>query len=335
MSERVLVTGGGGFLGGAVVDALLARGLQVRSLARGDYPALRAKGVATIRGDLADPQAVLDAVADCAAVFHVAAKAGIWGRHEDFHSANVIGTRNVIAACRTHEVRKLIHTSTPSVVQHGGAIEGGDESLPYADPPLTPYGHTKALAEADILAANDTELSTVALRPRLIWGPGDTQVLPRMIERSRARRLRQVGPADPLIDTIYISNAVDAHLLAYEQLSPEAACAGKAYFITQGEAMGLYAMLNGMLAAVGEPPVTRKVPRWVAKAAGATFEPIWRALGRDDDPPMTRFLAIQLSTANWFDISAARRDLGYAPQVDTAEGLRRLAAWWQDQGNAV
>ena len=335
MSERVLVTGGGGFLGGALVDALLERGPQVRSLARGHYPALTDKGVEALRGDLADPQAVLDAVADCTAVFHVAAKAGIWGRPEDFHSANVVGTQNVIAACRSHGIGRLIHTSTPSVVQHGGAIEGGDESLPYADPPLTPYGHTKALAEAAVLAANDANLSTVALRPRLIWGPRDTQVLPRMVARSRAGRLRQVGDVDPLIDTIYIDNAVDSHLLAFDRLgagSDTDACAGKAYFITQGEPIGLYAMLNGMLQAVGEPPVTRKVPRWVATAAGATFEPIWRLLGRDDDPPMTRFLAIQLSTANWFDISAARRDLGFEPKVDTAEGLRRLAAWWRESG---
>ncbi len=326
MSERVLVTGGGGFLGGALVDRLLSEGRTVRSLARGHYPRLAEKGVQALRGDLADAQVVMDAVAGCQAVFHVAAKAGIWGPAEQFHSANVVGTNNVIAACRAHGVGKLIYTSTPSVVQHGGPIEGGDESLPYADPPLTDYGRTKAIAEAAVLAANDAELSTVALRPRLIWGPGDTQILPRMVQRSRAGRLRKVGPVDPLIDTIYVDNAVDAHLLAWQKLAPDAACAGKAYFITQGQPIGLYEMLDGMLATAGEPPVTRSVPVWFARTAGAIFEPIWRLLGREDDPPMTRFLAIQLSTANWFDISAARRDLGYEPLVTTADGLQKMSS---------
>ena len=330
--SRVLVTGGGGFLGGALVDALLARGLQVRSFARGDYPALSAKGVEVVRGDLGDRDAVNAAAAGCAAVFHVAAKAGIWGRAEDFYAANVTGTENVIAACRAQGIERLVHTSTPSVVQRGSAIEGGDESLPYADPPLTHYGHTKALAEQAILAANGEGLSTVALRPRLIWGPGDTQVLPRMVQRSRAGRLRRVGSGDPRIDVVYIDNAVHAHLLAHDRLAPEAACAGKAYFITQGEPIGLYEMLDGMLTAVGEPPVTRSVPRWLASALGAVMEPIWTALGRDDDPPMTRFLALQLSTANWFDIGAARRDLGYAPKVSTAQGLELLARWWRSGG---
>ncbi len=325
----VLVTGGGGFLGGALVDALLARGLRVRSFARGAYPGLTAKGVDVLRGDLADADAVSEAAVGCSAVFHVAAKAGIWGRAADFHAANVVGTAHVIAACRSHGIGRLIYTSTPSVVQTSAAIEGGDESLAYADPPLTHYGHTKALAERAVLAANGAGLCTVALRPRLIWGPGDTQLLPRMVARSRAGRLRRVGPVDPLIDAVYIDNAVDAHLLAYDRLAPEATCAGRAYFVTQGEPIGMYQLLDAMLAAVGEPPVTRSVPRWLARAAGTVFEPVWRALGRDDDPPMTRFLAIQLSTANWFDIGAARRDLGFAAQVDTAEGLRRLARWWQ------
>ena len=329
---KVLVTGGGGFLGGALVDTLLQRGLQVRSFARGDYPALTAKGVQVFRGDLADGAAIQAATAGCSAVFHVAAKAGIWGKAAEFHAANVLGTQNVIDACRTHGIARLIYTSTPSVVQRHAAIEGGDEGLPYADPPLTHYGHSKALAEQAVLAANDQHLSTVALRPRLIWGPGDTQLLPRMVQRSRAGRLRRIGKSDPQIDVIYIDNAVLAHLLAFDRLAPDAACAGQAYFITQGQPIGLYEMLNGMLNAVGEPPVSRNMPRWLASAAGALLEPTWRALGRDDDPPMTRFLALQLSTANWFDISAARRDLAYEAQVDTAEGLRRLAQWWRDGG---
>lgn len=325
---RVLVTGGGGFLGGAIIDRLLARGVDVRSLARGDYPSLRQKGVQTLRGDLADPTVALDAAKGCDAVVHVAAKAGMWGRYDGYHRANVLGTANVIAACRAQQIEKLVYTSTPSVIQRLTATQGADESVSYPAHHATHYQTTKAIAERAIMAANGPGLATVALRPRMIWGPGDTQIAPRLIERRRAGRLKIVGDGRALVDSIYIDNAADAHLLALDKVGIGAACAGKVYFVTNGEPWPLGDLMNGILQAAGEPPVTATVSSAMAFAAGTVCEWIWGALRIEADPPMTRFLARQLHTANWFDIGAARRDLGYTPTVSMTEGMRRLAAWY-------
>ncbi len=220
---RVLVTGGGGFLGGAVVRALLARGDDVVSVARGDYPHLRELGAVTVRGDLAEPSAALAAADGCDAVVHVAAKAGIWGTAAEFERSNVAATRSVLAACRTLGIRRLVHTSTPSVVHVGGDIVGGDETLPYATSFTCDYPRTKAVAERLVLAAADDELATVALRPHLVWGPGDTQLVPRILERARGGRLRFVDGGNAVQDTTYVDDAVAAHLCAVDRLTPGAA----------------------------------------------------------------------------------------------------------------
>lgn len=329
---KALVTGGGGFLGGAVVDALLARGDDVVSLARGDYPALRERGVATVRGDLADPHAARDAVAGCDVVFHVAAKAGIWGRTDDFRRSNVEGTRVLLDACRDAGIGRFVFTSTPSVVHAGGDIAGGDESLPYATHFASAYPETKAEAERLVLAANSPRLATVALRPHLVWGPGDTQLTARVLERARSGRLRLVGDGSALIDTTYVDDAARAHLDAADRLAPDARCAGRAYFVTSGDPRPVRDVVNGFLGAAGLEPVHATVSLPVAVAAGAVVETVWRGLervgvfGELGDPPMTRFLARQLATAHWFDIGAARRDLGYHPRVPLDEGFARLAS---------
>lgn len=323
---KALVTGGGGFLGGAIVDALLARGDDVTSLARGDYPLLRERGVATVRGDLADPVIAREAVTGADVVFHVAAKAGIWGTDADFRRSNVEGTRVLLDACRAAGVDRLVFTSTPSVVHSGGDIAGGDESLPYATHFDSAYPETKAEAERLVLAANSPGLATVALRPHLVWGPGDTQLVPRILTRARQGRLRFVGDGSAVIDTTYVDDAAAAHLCAADRLAPDAACAGRAYFVTSGDPRPVRELVNGIVVAGGMDPVHGTVPLPVAVAAGAAVETVWRLLGRRDDPPMTRFLARQLATAHWFDITAARRDLGYVPRVPLDEGFRRLAA---------
>lgn len=321
-----LVTGGGGFLGSALVRALRARGQTVRVLGRGAYPELRALGVQVCRGDLADAGTVADAVAGCDPVFHVAAKAGTGVRYADYHRTNVVGTANVVAACRAHGVRRLVHTSTPSVVHAGADLAGADESLPYARSYDAPYAATKAAAERLVLAADGADLATVALRPHLVWGPGDTQLVPRILARARAGRLHLVGDGGALVDTTYVDNAVAAHLLAADRLAPGSPCAGRAYFVSQGDPRPLRDMVDAILAAYGLPPVRASVPYPLALAAGAAAEGVWRALRRADEPPLTRFLVRQLATAHWFDISAARRDLGYQPRVGIEEGLARLAA---------
>jgi nucleoside-diphosphate-sugar epimerase len=323
---NTLVTGAGGFLGLAITRQLVARGDSVRSLARNAYPALEALGVDQIRGDLSDPAAVARAVRGVDVVFHVAAKAGVWGLYAEFDRVNHVGTRHVVDACRAGGVGRLVYTSSPSVVFDGNDLENADESTPYPDHYDAPYPATKALAERLVLAANGPGLSTVALRPHLIWGPGDNHLVPRIIARGRAGRLRRIGHAPKLVDSTYVDNAADAHLLAADRLAPGSPPAGRAYFIAQGEPVPVWDLVDRILAAAGLPPVRKTVSPRTAYAAGAILEAGYRLLGLKTEPPMTRFLAGQLSHAHWFNLSAARRDLGYNPQVSLDEGLRRLAA---------
>lgn len=319
-----LVTGGGGFLGGAVVRLLRRRGRTVRSFTRTAYPWLDELAVEQSLGDLSDPAAVERAVAGADVVFHVAAKAGVWGRRADYLATNVTGTANVVAACLKHGVRRLVYTSTPSVVHGGGDLEGADESAPYPPHFLAHYPATKAAAERAVLAANGPELATVALRPHLIYGPGDPHLIPRIIGRARDGRLRRVGTRAVKVDVTYVDNAADAHLLAADRLAAGSAVAGRAYFISDGTPVELWDFVNRVLAEVGVPPVTRAVSAWRARLAGRVLETAYRWLRLSAEPPMTRFLADQLATSHWYDLTAARRDLGYEPKVSTAEGLRRL-----------
>src|SRR5437763_2098356 len=319
-----LVTGAGGFLGGAVARQLLARGDAVRSFSRSAYPDLAARGVEQHAGDLADADAVARAVRGCDAVIHTAAKAGVWGPEREYFRANVLGTRNVVAACRAHGVRTLVYTSSPSVVAGHHDLNGVDESVPYPDRHLAAYPRTKARAEREALAANGPDLATVALRPHLIWGPGDPHLVPRLLARARAGRLRRVGDGANRIDTTYVENAAAAHLLALDRLRPGAACAGRAYFIAQGEPVPLWDFINRILALAGLPPVRRSIPAGPAYALGAVAEVVYRVLRLPGEPPLTRFVAHELSSSHWFDLSAAHRDLDYRPAVSLEEGLRRL-----------
>ncbi len=323
---KALVTGGGGFLGGAIVRKLLARGDAVRSFTRTAYPWLAELGVEQAHGDLADPDAVAKAVAGCDMVFHVAAKAGVWGRYADFFATNVTGTESVLAACRSHGVPRLVHTSTPSVVHGGESVEGVDESAPYPKEYEAYYPQTKAVAERAVLAANGPALAAVALRPHLVWGPGDPHLIPRVLSRARAGKLRRVGTHPVKVDLTYVDNAADAHLLAADRLTPGSPIAGKAYFVTDGAPVDLWEFLDRVLVLAGLPPVTKSVSVWKARAAGRVLELVYRTLRLAGEPPMTRFVASQLATSHWYTIAAARRDLGYEPKVGLEEGLRRLAA---------
>jgi len=323
------VTGGGGFLGGAIVRALLARGTEVCSFSRGEYQGLREAGVRQFKGDLADPAAIAEAVRDTDVVFHVAAKPGIWGAYDDYHRTNVTGTQNVTAACRRHGVRKLVFTSSPSVVFDGRDMAGADESAPYPPRFTAHYPRSKALAEQWVRAANDSQLATVSLRPHLIWGPGDNHLLPRLVARANAGQLRRIGSRPTRIDTVYVDNAAEAHLLAADRLQPGSPVAGKVYFISQDEPVPTWEMVNRLLQAVGAPPVTRSVPIWLALALAWGFETAHRLTGNRTEPRLTRFVVHELATSHWFDLSAARRDLGYAPRVSIAEGLERLRSTMQ------
>ena len=323
---KILVTGGGGFLGQALCRGLVERGHQVVSFNRGHYPVLRELGVGQVQGDLADANAVLHAAQGVEAIFHNAAKAGAWGSYRSYYEANVVGTQNVLDACRTHGIGKLVYTSTPSVTHRAThPVEGGTAAdVPYGENFQAPYAETKAIAEKAVLAANDSRLATVALRPRLIWGPGDQQILPRLVERARQGRLRIVGDGSNRVDTTYIDNAAQAHFDAFEHLAVGAVCAGRAYFISNGEPKPMGELLNALLDAAGAPRVDKHLSFKAAYRIGAACEMLWKALPLKGEPPMTRFLAEQLSTAHWYDMAPATRDFGYQPQVSFHEGLTRL-----------
>jgi len=322
---KALVTGGGGFLGGAIVRHLLDRGDRVRSFSRGDYPKLRASGIETLKGDLADKNAVMKAVEGCDTVFHVAAKPGIWGKYREYHATNVTGTENIINASRETGVSKLVYTSSPSVVYGGDSMEGVNESIPYPKSHPTHYLTTKARAEGMVLSTNNKTLATVALRPHLIWGPGDPNFLPRLMERRKSGRLAKLGKQPHLVDCIYIDNAADAHIAAADRLYPNSPISGKPYFISQGDPIDIGELMDGILGAAGLDPIDRVINEKLAYGAGWVLELIYGILRLKGEPPMTRFLAKQLSTDHWFDMSAAKSELGYTPAISIAEGLKRLA----------
>ena len=323
---RVLVTGGGGFLGRAIVSRLAKRGDRVRIFARGAYPDLVARGIEVCRGDIAHADAVRQAVQGCELVFHVAAKAGLWGRVSDFEQANVRGTENVVRACLQAGVSRLVYTSSPSVIFSGRDMEGVDESVPYPKSYSAEYPRTKALAEQCLLAANSRNLATVALRPHLLWGPNDTQLTKAILERGRAGALMRIGDRDPLVDFTYVENAAFAHVLAADNLEPGAPISGKPFFISQDEPVPLWSFINRLLAAGSLPPVGRTVSPRVAYGLAAILEFIYRTLPLRGEPRLTRFLVEELSTAHWFDITAARQELGYLPIVSIEEGLSLLCA---------
>lgn len=322
---HALVTGGGGFLGRYIVEQLLARGDRVRVLSRGDYPELRSLGVETLRGDIADAVAVSQACAGIEAVFHTAAIPGIWGPWERYYQTNTVGTRHVIAACRQQGVARLIYTSSPSVVFDGRPHEQAEESLPYPASYLCHYPHSKALAEREVLAANEPgRLLTVSLRPHLIWGPRDNHLIPRLIQRARSGRLRRVGDGENLVSVSYVENTAAAHLQAHDALASGSPAAGRAYFINEPEPVRLWPWIDDLLSRAGLPPVRKSISASAAYRLGWCCEQVYRLLRLNGEPPMTRFLALQLSQSHSYSVQRAVSDCGYQPIVTMDEALQRL-----------
>lgn len=362
MSPRdpVFITGASGFIGGKLAERLLAEGRLVRVLARRPLPELEKLGAEVVRGDLHDVAALRRACTGIGTVFHVAGRVGVWGPESDFHRVNVEGTAHVIAACQAAGVPRLVHTSSPSVVFNSGDLAGVDESAPLCTQAPCAYPTSKAAAERLVRAANADTLATVSLRPHLVWGPGDRNVVPRVLALARKGRLKIVGAGRNLVDCTHITNVVDAHVLAEAALvlgnllgyqatgtpsengaargepgnpigyqAPGGDPRGRAYFITNGEPVVLWDWINELLRGVGAPEITRRVSLATAYRAGAVLETVWRVLPLKGDPPMTRFVAKELATDHWFKIDAARRDLGYVPRVSMAQGTAELIAHYR------
>ncbi|MFI5129762.1 MAG: NAD-dependent epimerase/dehydratase family protein [Chitinophagales bacterium] len=325
---KIFVTGGGGFLGIAIVRRLCAGGHVVVTFSRKYHPSLNQLGVMHIQGDLSEYNVLKEAMTGCEAVFHVAAKTGIWGRYKDFYKTNVTGTENILQACRELRIHYLVYTSSPSVVYNGKDMEGFNESLPYPEKYNAWYPKTKAIAEKLVMNANSDALKTVSLRPHLIWGQGDPHYIPKLFKKAKAGKLFILGKSPNLVDCIYIDNAAKAHLQAFDKLfrNPNQV-EGKTYFISQGDPIPILELINKLLATGGFPPVTKYLSPRIARIAGRLLETIYRIFGISDEPPITLFLAQQLSTSHWYDICAAKQDIGYEAEVSLEEGMERLRAW--------
>ncbi|MDB1090266.1 NAD-dependent epimerase/dehydratase family protein [Streptomyces sp. ACA25] len=321
---KVLVTGGSGFLGREICRQLVARAITTCSLSRRPSPALARLGVHQYRGDIADPTAVSRAVTGCDAVVHSAALAGVSGPLRPYRITNVDGTRNVIAQCRAHKVRTLIHTSTASVVFRPGGLEGVDEHLPYPDRHLAAYPWTKAQAEALVLAANSPALATVSLRPHIIWGPGDPHFVPALVRATRGGRLLMPGDGTNLIDTTHLRTAAHAHLLALDRLHRCPSIGGRVYFIAQDDPRPLREITSHFLRAARVRARWHTLPPRLSYATAAASEVALSLARAARTHALSRFLVAELLHPHWFCLEAARRDLTFEPPISFDAGVREL-----------
>ncbi len=324
---KVLVTGGGGFLGRRLVGKLLELGADVAVFCRGEYPDIEAAGARVFRGDIRDESALYEACSNRQVVFNTAAKAGIWGSRKEFISINAGGAANLVECCAKAGVPVLVHTSSPSVVFSKGDIKGGDESLPYPAGYPAAYPESKAEAEKIVSKASSHSFRTVSLRPHLIWGVGDPHILPRLAERAAIGRLRQIGDGENVVDLTHVGNVVEAHLKAAEALSRDDTASGKTYFISDGAPVNLWDWIRTFLSKAGLPPPKGKIPLVAARIAGSLMETAYRTFRIAGEPPLTVFSASQLGTSHYFDITAATRDLGYSPVVDLDSAVDEAAEW--------
>ncbi|MBC2600383.1 NAD-dependent epimerase/dehydratase family protein [Puniceicoccus vermicola] len=322
MEGRILVTGASGFVGGAVCRALREKGFSVRGTGRRSRPSDLPAEVEYVAADLNDAAVVAELCAGVVAVVHMAAKAGVWGPREAYYQANVAATECLLESARGAGVQAFVFTSTPSVVFNGEAIQGGDESMPYGTEFPCFYPETKAEAERRVLAADGAGLRTLALRPHLIWGPGDPHLFPRVFERVDAGKLKIVGDGRNRVDLTYIDNVAAGHVAAVESLLAGRG-GGRAYFLTQDEPVALWPFVNRVLEATGRAPVRKKISLKLALLAGTVCEGIWKIGRLGGEPPMTRFVAKELATDHWFSSAGAREVLGYEPVVSMEEGVER------------
>jgi nucleoside-diphosphate-sugar epimerase len=323
-----LVTGFGGFLGSAICRQLIERGMRVRGIARQRYPQLERLGVEGIRGSITDAAVCDSSVRGVDAIVHTAALAGVWGPRANYEAINVRATDHLIDAAQRHGVTAFVHTSSPSVTFDGAAQCGIDESVPYPTRWLCDYPRTKAISEQAVLKANQTgRFSSCALRPHLIWGVDDPHLIPRVIERCKSGRLRCVGDGRNRIDTVHVENAAAAHVLALDRmLAHDANANGRAYFITDGEPVACWDWITDLLRCASLQPPTRTISVRRAYQIGAVLEGVYRTLRIASEPPMTRFVALQLGVDHYFDITAAKQRLGYVPANDREARLRELEA---------
>lgn len=324
---RILVTGGGGFLGTYIIQELLKNPTYiVTNFSRHSYSHLEDLGVPTIKGDLKKPADIERALMNgFDAVFHVAALAGVWGRFQDYLDINYLGTKNLLEASVAHGVQRFVYTSTPSVVFGKDDLMGVDESQPYPKVHLNAYGETKTMAEKLVLQTNNSQtFLTCAIRPHLIWGPGDPHLFPRVIQKGKEGKLKVVGDGENLVDIIYVENAALAHVQAFEHLRPGSPVCGEAYFVGQERPVKLWSFINEILGHMKIGPVMGAIDVTTAYRIGWLMEKTFKLAGiQKPEPPMTRFVALNLGKSHYFSHAKAKRDFGYIPRVSIEEGMKR------------
>ena len=329
--NRVLITGGGGFVGKALLELLRKKNVECAVLGRNSYPELQSLKIKCFRGDICDKEFTLSTIKDFDVVFHVAALAGIWGKKDHFYNINVVGTENIIEACLQNGIPAMVYTSTPSVVFSGNDILGSDESLPYSEHFLCEYARTKVIAEKTALSVDQTLLKTCAIRPHLIWGPGDPHLIPRLIDRGKKRSLKIVGDGENMVDITYIENVAIAHFLAAKDLLTTGNSSAKPYFIGQERPVKLWEWINELFRALDISPVEKKISLSAAYNAGRILETVHKLIIPNKEPVMTRFLAEQLAKSHYFSHQAAYQDFGYTPLISIEEGMDRLLHWIKTQ----
>jgi nucleoside-diphosphate-sugar epimerase len=321
LPKSAFVTGGSGFIGGRLVSRLVEGGSRVRALARSDASAaaVEALGAEPVRGELSDIAAMRAGAEGCEAAFHLAAHLGTWGRREDFHRDNVAGTQNALAACRDAGVQRFVHCSTEAVLIAGEPLRDVDETAPLRPDSKALYSATKALAERAVRTASSDGFEAVVLRPRFVWGRGDTTLLPGIIAMIEAGRFAWIGGGTQLTDITHVDNVVEGLLLAAER-----GRAAEAYFVTDGDPVVFREFVSEMLRTQGVEPPERTMPAGVAAALAAACETAWRVLPLPGEPPASRFAVWVSSQECTIDITKARRELGYEPVKSRAEGLEEM-----------
>jgi nucleoside-diphosphate-sugar epimerase len=323
MSELSFVTGGSGFIGGALIERLVGEGRPVRALARSDAAAAKveALGAEAVRGDLGDRASLAAGAEGCATAFHLAAHLGEWGPLEDFERGNVEGTRNALSGCEEAGVRRFVHCGTEAALMAGEPLVHVDETAPLRPDSPAPYPATKARAELAVREANREGFETVVVRPRFVWGKGDTTLLPAMVETVEAGKWAWVGGGLNVTDTAHVDNVVEGLVLGAEKGRP-----GEAYFITDGKPVVFRDFVTAMLETQGVEPPDRGLPAWVAAPMARICEVAWKALPLSGEPPMTRFRSWILTQECTIEIGKAREQLGYAPLVSHQQGLAAMSA---------
>jgi nucleoside-diphosphate-sugar epimerase len=321
--KKVMVTGGSGFLGGELIRQLVARGVEVKALARSEKAAdqVRSLGATPVRGDLFDRDAVREGMAGCDAVFHSAAYVEVWGSLDEAHRVNVLGTSALLDAARAAGVPRFVHVSTEAVLVDGGPIRNADETAPRPPNPLGIYPTTKGQAEERVLAANSPELLTTIVRPRFIWGKGDTTLMPKLIEAARAGQFRWVGGGRHLTSTCHVANVCEGLILAAERGK-----GGSIYFVTDGEPVEFRSFLTAMARALGADLGDKTIPKRAADLAAVVMEAVWRAFKLEGRPPITRTVVALFGQEITVNDAKARRELGYEGKMTRERGLAEMAA---------